>query len=116
MTCARICPPCGVCRQVMREFCKDEFLIYLGKQTPEGEISYRTMTLGQLYRKVLDRIIYKMSQRGYPYGKRNVPKKGGNVWLITQKGLANSIIPESDRKTLKICDPAGRSQALCQDR
>jgi len=32
----------------MREFCKDEFLIYLGKQTPEGEISYRTMTLGQL--------------------------------------------------------------------
>ena len=48
MTCAQICPPCGVCRQVMREFCKDEFLIYLGKQTPEGEISYRTMTLGQL--------------------------------------------------------------------
>ena len=47
MTCAQICPPCGVCRQVMREFCKDEFLIYLGKQTPEGEISYRTMTLGQ---------------------------------------------------------------------
>ena len=48
MTCAQICPPCGVCRQVMWEFCKDEFLIYLGKQTPEGEISYRTMTLGQL--------------------------------------------------------------------
>lgn len=22
-------PPCGVCRQVMREFCEDEFLIYL---------------------------------------------------------------------------------------
>lgn len=22
-------PPCGVCRQVMREFCRDEFLIYL---------------------------------------------------------------------------------------
>lgn len=22
-------PPCGVCRQIMREFCGDEFLIYL---------------------------------------------------------------------------------------
>ena len=25
------CAPCGVCRQVMREFCKDDFRIYLGK-------------------------------------------------------------------------------------
>ena len=23
-------PPCGVCRQVMREFCKDDFLVYMG--------------------------------------------------------------------------------------
>ena len=29
-----IFPPCGVCRQVMREFCGDDFLIYM--ITPEG--------------------------------------------------------------------------------
>lgn len=26
-----ICAPCGVCRQVMREFCADDFKIYLSK-------------------------------------------------------------------------------------
>lgn len=23
-------PPCGVCRQVMREFCRDDFVVYIG--------------------------------------------------------------------------------------
>ena len=36
-------PPCGVCRQVMREFCGDDFLIYMA--LPEG---YETYTLAQL--------------------------------------------------------------------
>lgn len=36
-------PPCGVCRQVMREFCEDDFEIYL--LTPEG---IETYTLRQL--------------------------------------------------------------------
>ena len=36
-------PPCGVCRQVMREFCKDDFTVYL---IGDGEV--KTRTLGQL--------------------------------------------------------------------
>ena len=38
-----IAPPCGVCRQVMREFCKDDFQIHL-----VTDASIRTMTLGEL--------------------------------------------------------------------
>jgi len=37
-------PPCGVCRQVMREFCEDDFLIYIAGT---GD-SYETHTLAQL--------------------------------------------------------------------
>ena len=38
------CPPCGVCRQVMREFCDDDFQIYLIDST--GKL--QTYTLAQL--------------------------------------------------------------------
>ena len=36
-------PPCGVCRQVMREFCKDDFIIYM--MNPDG---YEAVTLTEL--------------------------------------------------------------------
>ena len=37
-------PPCGVCRQVMREFCHEDFLIYMAG----ADNSYETVTLAQL--------------------------------------------------------------------
>ena len=37
-------PPCGVCRQVMREFCGDDFLIYL----VDADGKYEAVTLAQL--------------------------------------------------------------------
>ena len=29
------CPPCGVCRQIMREFCDDDFIVILAKSKTE---------------------------------------------------------------------------------
>ena len=37
-------PPCGVCRQVMREFCEDDFVLYLAG---EGD-TYEVCTLEQI--------------------------------------------------------------------
>ena len=36
--------PCGVCRQVMKEFCDDDFTILLGKNSDE----YMSVTLSEL--------------------------------------------------------------------
>lgn len=38
------CTPCGVCRQVMSEFCSKDFRIILGKDSNE----FKVMTLGEL--------------------------------------------------------------------
>ena len=37
-------PPCGVCRQVLREFCEEDFPVYVAG----AEGSYETFTLAQL--------------------------------------------------------------------
>ena len=42
------CPPCGVCRQVMAEFCPLDFEIVLGKNYDE----YEVYTLAELMPKV----------------------------------------------------------------
>lgn len=45
---ADVCPPCGVCRQVMVEFCPADFEIVLGKSLDD----YEVYTLAELMPKV----------------------------------------------------------------
>ena len=44
------CSPCGVCRQVMKEFCSPDFTIIMGDDTGE----YKNMTLGELLPESFD--------------------------------------------------------------
>lgn len=37
-------PPCGVCRQVMREFCRDDFMVYMGGK----DNTYLAKTLSEI--------------------------------------------------------------------
>ncbi len=43
-----VCAPCGVCRQVMQEFCKEDFMIYLGTRDKNGVVDYKTYTLEEI--------------------------------------------------------------------
>lgn len=41
---ADYCPPCGVCRQVMAEFCRPEFIVITAKSAED----YKEFTFGEL--------------------------------------------------------------------
>ena len=54
-------PPCGVCRQVLREFCADDFQIHMA-----GKDTYQTVTLAELlpYSFQADKHMKKSASRG----------------------------------------------------
>lgn len=46
-----ICPPCGVCRQVMKEFCTSDFEVIMAKNIDE----YKLLTLSELLPESFDK-------------------------------------------------------------
>lgn len=48
---ANYCPPCGVCRQVMKEFCSSDFEIIIAKNAND----FKVMTLEQLLPESFDK-------------------------------------------------------------
>ncbi len=48
---AHYCPPCGVCRQVMKEFCSSDFEIIMAKSAD----NYKVMKLSELLPESFDK-------------------------------------------------------------
>ena len=44
-----LCTPCGVCRQVIREFCKDDFKIILLNGKVDGKNHYEVYKLSEIF-------------------------------------------------------------------
>lgn len=47
----KYCPPCGICRQVLREFCNSDFEIIIARTAED----YKVMTLGELLPESFDK-------------------------------------------------------------
>lgn len=47
----KYCPPCGICRQVLREFCSCDFEVIIARTAED----YKTMTLGELLPESFDK-------------------------------------------------------------
>lgn len=50
------CPPCGVCRQVMSEFCKDDFEIILARIDGDKVLEYKVYLLKDLLPLSFDKL------------------------------------------------------------